>query len=141
MTTRRISTAFYLACLLAVGATGQNSPPRVFTGGALASLTEQLRQHHVELTEAGLLKALRSPDGQVRYLAALRLAEEKDMDSIPAIETALTAEKIPETRINIAIALVQFGQERGIAELIADCKDPGLPGYFRARDDIYAASW
>jgi hypothetical protein len=49
----------FQACVLAAGAFGQESPPTIVKKeGALASLTEQLRQHHVELTEAGLLKAL-----------------------------------------------------------------------------------
>lgn len=114
---------------MVAGAVCQDSPPRI-SGGALASLTEQLKQHHGELTYTGLIKALRSSDGQVRYLAALRLAEEKEVDSVPAIEEALAAEKIPdESRINIAIALVQLGQEKGIVELTTDCRDSELPGY------------
>ncbi|HEY6763157.1 MAG TPA: HEAT repeat domain-containing protein [Candidatus Sulfotelmatobacter sp.] len=137
MTVGRISVTLYLACAVIVGAVGQDNPPKILTGGSPASLTEQLKQHHVELTQAGLKKALHSPDEQVRYLAALRLGEEKDIDSIPAIEEALAAEKVAETRINIAIALVQLGQDKGIAELTADCKDSELPGYFRARAMIY----
>ena len=133
----RIRSALCLVCAVVVGAVSQDNPPKVVTGGPLGSLTEQLKQRHVELTRAGLLKALHSPDERVRYLAALRFAEEKEMEAIPAIEEALTAEKVPETRINIAIALVQLGQEEGVAELTADCKDPELPGYFRARAMIY----
>jgi HEAT repeat protein len=136
MPVRKISTSLFLFSAVVIGAVSQDAPPNV-VGGQLASLAEQLKQHHIELTEAGLLKALRSPDGQVRYLAALHLAEEGDMEAIPAIEKALTAEKTPETRINIAIALVQLGQEKGLSELAADCKDPGLPGYFRARAMMY----
>jgi len=134
----RISAALYIACLVAAGAIGQESPPTIIKGGGNpASLTEQLKQHHVELTRQGLLKALRSPDGQVRDLAAARLAEEKDTTAIPAIEEALASEKLPEIRINIAFSLVQFGQEKGVAELTADCKDSELPGYLRARAMIY----
>jgi HEAT repeat protein len=132
----RISAALYLACALAVGVASQDNAPRV-RGGALTSLTEQLKQHHVEVTRAGLLRALRSSDEQVRFLAALRLAEEKDLDAVPAIEEALAAERVPGTRINIAIALVQLGQEKGIMELTADCRNSELPGYLRARAMIY----
>jgi len=137
MPVRKISTSLFLFSAVVIGAVSQDAPPRTIVGGQLASLTEQLKQHHIELTEAGLLKALGSSDGQVRYLAALRLAEEREMDAIPAIEKALTAEKAPETRINIAVALVQLGQEKGASELTADCKDPGLPGYLRARAMMY----
>ncbi|HZW92393.1 MAG TPA: HEAT repeat domain-containing protein [Candidatus Eremiobacteraceae bacterium] len=135
----RVSAALYIACLVAAGAIGQENPPTTIIkgGGGLASLTEQLKQHHVELTEAGLLKALRDTDAQVRYLAALRLAEVKDAAAVPAIEEALEAEKVPETRMNITIALVQLGDEKGIVELTSDCKDPELPGYFRARAMLY----
>jgi HEAT repeat protein len=100
-------------------------------------LTQQLRLHHVELTEAGLTKALQSPNEQVRYLAALRLAEEKDMDAVPAIAEALSQEKVPETRVNIAIALAQLGEDRGIGELKVTCGDSALPGYLRVRAMIY----
>jgi HEAT repeat protein len=137
MPVRKIGTSLFLFSALVIGAVSQDAVPRNVVGGQPASLAEQLKQHHIELTEAGLLKALRSPDGQVRYLAALRLAEDSDMEAVPAIEKALTAEKTPETRINIAVALVQLGQDKGLLELAGDCKDPGLPGYFRARAMIY----
>jgi hypothetical protein len=73
-----------------------------------------------------LLAALRSPDDKVRYLAALRLAEEADTDAVPTIEDALKVEKIPETRTNIAIALVQLGQGTGAVELSAECERRNL---------------
>jgi hypothetical protein len=82
----KINAALYFVCVIAVVAVSQDSPPRIITAGPPVSLAEQLKQHHVELTRAGLLKALRSSDEQVKYLAALRLAEEKEMDAIPAIE-------------------------------------------------------
>jgi HEAT repeat protein len=97
------------------------------------TLTELLKQHHVDLTEAGLLGALQNPDAQVRFLAAARLAEVKAMDAIPAITEALTAEKVPETRINIAFALAQLGEETGVVELTSACVKPDLPDNLRLR--------
>jgi HEAT repeat protein len=133
----RICAAFYLVSFV-VAATGQDQDkvPRA-TAGAVSSLTEQLRQRHVDLTRPGLLRALRNPDSQVRYLAALQLAEEKDIDSVPAIAEALAVEKVPETSVNIGIALVQLGQEKGTVKLTADCQDSGLPSYLRARAIMY----
>src|SRR5437879_5776069 len=104
MRIRKMSVALYLVFFAYIGAFGQDEPPKIITSGPPVSLAQSLKERHVELTEAGLLKALRSPNAEVRYLAALRLAEEKDLDVIPAIERALSAEKVPETRINIAIA-------------------------------------
>lgn len=134
----RTNAALYIACLAAVAAIGQESSPTMIKGGGPpASLTEQLKQHHVELSREGLLKALRNPDGRVRDLAAARLAEEKDTSAVPAIEEALAREKLPETRINIAFSLMQFGQQKGVTELTAACKDSALPGYLRARAILY----
>lgn len=120
-----------------VAALSQDNAPKVVIGGPPASLAEQLRRHHIDLTETALMEALDNPDQQVRYLAALRLAEAKDEDAIPAIEEALAKEKVTETRINIAIALVQLGQDKGMQALTADCEDPKLPGFFRARAMTY----
>ncbi|MGA2950547.1 MAG: hypothetical protein ABSD86_24670, partial [Candidatus Sulfotelmatobacter sp.] len=61
MPVRKISTSLFLFSAVVIGAVSQDAPPNV-VGGQLASLAEQLKQHHIELTEAGLLKALRSPD-------------------------------------------------------------------------------
>lgn len=134
---RAFSAAIFFLGVMVVGAFSQDTTPKVNIGGPPASLAQQLRLHHVELTEAGLIKALQSPDEQVRYLAALRLAEEKDIGAVPAIEEALAKEKVAETRINIAIALTQLGQEKGMQTLTDDCNDSKLPGFFRARAMTY----
>jgi HEAT repeat protein len=136
MSLRRVGAALYLLCLTVASMVGQDESTVVFTGGPVA-LTEQLRLHGIELTREGLLKGLRNPDSQVRYLAALRLAEERDSEAAPAIEAALAAEKVPATRINIAIALVELGQPRGSQDLIAACGSPKLPDYLRTRAMLY----
>jgi HEAT repeat protein len=113
----------------------QNQIPA--TRGGPASLTELLKQHDVELTETGLLNALRSPDAQIRYLAAAKLAAEKTGDAVPAITEALMSEKVPGTRINIAFALAQLGEEKGVQELTSSCGNPDLTDVLRARAITY----
>ena len=44
----RIRSALCLVCAVVVGAVSQDNPPKVVTGGPLGSLTEQLKQRHVE---------------------------------------------------------------------------------------------
>src|SRR5262249_51240562 len=53
------------------------------------TISELLRQHNVELNRQGLICALKSPDADVRYLSAMKLAEDKVADAIPAIKEAL----------------------------------------------------
>ncbi len=137
MSIRILSATLSCFCLMIVGAFSQDNPPKVIIGGPPASLTDQLKLHHVELTEAGLIKALRSRDAHVRGLAAARLAEEQNMSAVPAIDQALAREGVTETRINIAFSLALLGQEKGMQELTKDCSDSRLPGYFRARAVIY----
>ena len=134
---RTLNATVGFFCLMIVGAFSQDNPPKVIIGGPPPSLTEQLKLHHVELTEAGLIKALQSPDAHVRDLAAARLAEEQDLSAVPAIDDALAKEKVTETRINIAFSLALLGQEKGMQELTRDCDNSKLPGYFRARAAIY----
>lgn len=132
----RCATACLLGLMVA-GAFSQDDSQKVIVGGPPATLTQQLRLHHVELTESGLTKALQSPNAQVRYLAALTLAEEKDIGAAPAMAEALSREKVPETRINMAIALAQLGEGKGVTELTADCENTALPGYLRLQAVTY----
>lgn len=90
-----------------------------------------LREHGIELTEPALLNALKNPDASVRYLAAMKLAEDKTTDAIPAIEQALTVEKVPRDRVNIALALALLGDERGRTELKRICSDTTFVPEFR----------
>src|SRR5260370_9412407 len=83
------------------------------SGGALPTVAELLKRHNVELTQSALVGALRNPDPEVRYLAAQKLAEDKAVETIPQIMDALASEKVPLTRMNIAFALAQFGEETG----------------------------
>lgn len=113
-------TALILFTTLPV-AFAQQSPE---VGGVkLYRYGELLRDHNIELTEPALLRALKNPDAAVRYLAAMKLAEDKATDAIPAIEQALAVEKVPRDRVNIAVALGLLGDQTGHAELKKVCAD------------------
>jgi HEAT repeat protein len=99
--------------------------------GKLATIGELLRQHNVELTEAALIDALKSSDADVRYLAAVQLAEDKASDAIPSIRQALEIEKAPRDRVNIAFALGLLGDENGGTELKKVCRDRSFVPEFR----------
>lgn len=137
MCIRAFNLTLGFVCVMILGALSQDDSRKVIIGGPPPSLTEQLKLHHVELTEAGLVKALQSPNAHVRDLAAARLAEEQDVSAVPAIDEALAKEKVTETRINIAFSLALLGQEKGMQELRKACDDSRLPGYFRARAAVY----
>jgi HEAT repeat protein len=90
-----------------------------------------LRDHGIELTEPALLNALENPDASARYLAVMKLAEDNETDAIPAIEQALTVEKVPRDRVNIALALALLGDKLGSAELKKICADKTFVPEFR----------
>jgi HEAT repeat protein len=107
----------------------QNGPPPTFT--------ELLQQHHVALTKTGLLDALRSPEAEVRDLAAAKLAEDKTEDAIPAITQALAAEYVSGTKVNIAFALAQLGNEVGTSTLKETCHKSEINQGLRVRAALY----
>ena len=131
----RVAMALFFLLMGGFGAFSQQDSSN--TTGHFATFQELLRQRHIELTKPALMDALRNSDPHVRYLAALTLAEDKATDTIPAITDALTSEKVPETRANIAFALAQIGEEKGFATLKSMCVDRDVPAYLR----IYATGY
>jgi HEAT repeat protein len=105
--------------------------------GSISTFGELLSQHNVGLTEAALVDALRNADPKIRYLAAEKLEEDKAYGAIPAINAALTSEKMPSTRMNIAFALAQFGEASGLDTLEGNCKDPEAQPGIRTRSAEY----
>lgn len=89
--------------------------------GRMPTLDEALRSHNIELTQPALVGALKNADPEVRHLAALKLAESKKADAIPAIVETLASEKVPLTRVNIAFALAQLSDARGFGALEDGC--------------------
>lgn len=107
------------------------------SSGHFATSRELLKDRHIELTTPALIAALQNPDSHVRYLAALMLAEDKATTATPAISDALAAEKDPETRVNIAFALAQLGDDRGFAALESACNDANTPALIRMYSTKY----
>ena len=123
---RKFSTALALVGIIAIAA-----DPQEASQGRFTTFRKLLQERHVQLTEVSLLAALQNPDPHIRYLAALVLAEDRSQDAVPAIANALAVEKVPETRVNIALALAQLGDEKGLAALQEDCGDPIIPAHLR----------
>jgi HEAT repeat protein len=97
----------------------------------LSRYGDLLRELHIELTEPSLLRALKNPNSEIRYLAAMKLAEDKAIDAIPAVKQALIVEKTPRARVNIAVALGLLGDAGGHDELKKLCGDETFPPEFR----------
>ncbi len=91
------------------------------SNGAIPTASELLKRHNIQLTQTALVDALRNADPEVRYLAALKLAEDKAIETVPAIKDALTSEKVPRTRTNIAFALAELGDQLGFDTLEGNC--------------------
>lgn len=112
-------------------ASAQQAPPKIEVGGRLRTFGELLRERNVELTEPALLAALNSSDADVRYLSAMKLAEDKVVGAVPTMKAALAAESIPRDRANIAFALGLLGDPSGRDELKKMCGDESFPSEFR----------
>lgn len=91
--------------------------------GLLPTIGESLKRHNVGLKQPNLIRALKSPDAEVRYLAAQKLAENKATDAIPEMLEALTSEKVDLTKVNIALALGALGNDAGVIALQDGCHD------------------
>ena len=124
-----------LECALAIPGTCQDPPTLV--EGPLPTAAQILTQHHISLTKDALLAALRNDDAEIRYLAAGQLADEHAQDAIPAIVEALKAEDMPQAKVNIAFALAQMGDERGMQALRQDCDATSLPMAYRLSAVLY----
>jgi len=124
--------------LLAASMMGVQEPAPSQTGSVqLMRFGDLLREHKIELTEPALIAALKNPDASVRFLAAMKLAEDKDLKSIPDVKQALSAERVPRTRVNLAVALGLLGDPGGIDELKKLCADKSFPPEFR----LYAVTY
>ncbi len=124
----------FVTLILAVALVG--SQPISQNNGGLPTLGELLKRHNIQLTQPALVDALRNTDPEVRDLAANKLAEDKAVETIPAIKDALASEKVPWTRMNIAFALAQMGESIGFETLEGNCKNKDS-GNVRARSAEY----
>jgi HEAT repeat protein len=87
------------------------------------TVAESLRSHKIGLAQANLIGALKNTDPEVRYLAALKLAENKATDAIPQMLEALASEKVELTKVKLAMALAEIGNESGFKTLEDGCQD------------------
>ena len=120
--------------IVTAGAQGQTDMSAASGNERLRTLSENLKQHHVATTESALVEALQSTNAEVRSLAALKLAEDRAKGAVPAMNAALTTEREPQARINIAFALAQLGSAAGVAALQDICdKGHGSQRFVAAR--------
>lgn len=101
------------------------------------TVAEKLKEHHIGLSEEELVSALRNPDGEIRSLAAVQLAGIKAYGAVPNIIDALGRETLPVTRINLAVALVWLGSDKGRDVLRASCNSPAEPSALRTQAALY----
>ena len=125
----------FVTLILAVALVG--GQPSSQDNGPGPTFGELLKHHNIQLTQPALVDALRNADPEVRYLAAHKLAEDKAVETIPAIKDALASEKVPWTRMNIALALAVMGESIGFDTLEDNCKDKGTSGAIRTRSAEY----
>jgi HEAT repeat protein len=117
---------------------GQGAAVEVKHGkGPPRSVEDELQRHNIQLTRPALVNALRSPDPEVRWLAAAKLAQDKATETIPSVLEALASENEEPARVNIALSLAQFGEARGFSALQEACGDRRLRPYLRLQAARY----
>jgi HEAT repeat protein len=129
--THLILLTLILLFVLIPSTVAQQTPEVQVGSVTLYRFGDLLREHNIDLTEPALVRALKNPDSEVRFLAAMKLAEDKAVDAIPAVKQAMAAEKTPRTRVNIAVALGLLGDPGGRDELEEVCADGDFPPEFR----------
>ena len=133
-----IKTIFFvLPLLLRASLCTQAQAPEVKHDQPLPTIEEQLKRHNVESSRPALLKALHSREVNVRSLAARKLAQLKATEATPAIAQALSSEKVPEARLNLAFSLAQLGGREGVVALGGICRDGSLESWVRVQSGQY----
>jgi len=133
----RIFARITFALFWAILQSASSQQPPVSGSINLYRYGELLQEHGIELTKSGLLNALKNSDSSVRYLAAMKFAEDKTTDAVPSIEQALAVERVPRNQVNLAFALALLGDEAGNTELKKICTDRKFPSEFR----LYAVQY
>jgi HEAT repeat protein len=82
---------------------------------------EFLRRHGIEISQKGLIAALKNSDPEIRDNAAAELANEKAVSAVPALKAALATEKDPEIQVNLAESLARLGDKDGFVALKHFC--------------------
>lgn len=124
---------------------GQVSPlaPRWLAGTPtppVETFADALARHHVDTSEAALIAALQSPDGDIRSLAAAQLAAEDDHPALAAIVRALDNERDPQVEVNLAGAATWLGSRHGLDQLVLMCQNVNMPSAVRVDAARYVAN-
>jgi hypothetical protein len=115
-----------LICSLTSGPSVAQSPS-ASASAPLTSFASSLHAHGIEISPPSLILALRNADPEIRSLAALKLAEDHDSDSIASIENSLDVEKNSRVKIDMAAALWGLNDPKGVLILQTMCSDSALP--------------
>jgi HEAT repeat protein len=94
-----------------------------------------LREHHLSTTKQAVIAALKHDDPTVRRSAAEVLARRWPKEAVVPVETAMTEEVEPFTRVLMAFDLAKIGDRAGYEMLMTECHDTGEWGSTR----IFAA--
>ncbi len=141
-----------LALTFAAGVRGQAVPgmydtmAREFPNGSCSdsecfwTLDHLLTYYGVPLDEASLRRALRDPRADVRSMAVDKLANDRGKEAIPWLAEALSTERAAGTRLSLAMALGQLGDERGVAALESLCMSGDQPDAARDVSVRYRAT-
>ncbi|HZS54904.1 MAG TPA: HEAT repeat domain-containing protein [Bryobacteraceae bacterium] len=89
----------------------------------MQTIDQQLQDHKISPNRSDIIQALQSLDGEVRALAALKLANDKDANAVPHISDAFRNERVPEVEIQLAFALAELGEKSGTTSLKTLCDD------------------
>jgi HEAT repeat protein len=87
------------------------------------TIEQALQAKGVQTSIVSLRNALKDQRPEVRGLAAAMLAENKDRESIPAINQALMKASSTQERESLAQALLIFGDPAGMVEMQKICQD------------------
>ena len=97
------------------------------SGQAPPTIEDALRLEGVSLSNQALLAALGHSKAEVRGMAAVLLAQHMYQSAIPALNLALQNEQDPAARLDLAVALDEFGQASGLSAFADLCNDRKLP--------------
>jgi hypothetical protein len=126
MKARRLRLLFAVATLgLAFASAYAQDVP--FTVPHSVPFPEAMRSHGItDLSEGSLIANLKNSDPQVRGMVAIHLWTIGHSGAAEAIEAAFADEKNLEVKVNLAEALWELHDPRGVEHLHAMCTDPAM---------------
>lgn len=129
--TSRIKAAFLGAAIsmITINAIPQLTPTPPGGEGSSAPLrsSDILSAKGIAISHTSLTAALHDKDPSIRTAAAVVLAQHKDSEAIPLVESALATESNPKTVVEMASVLMSLGDAVGTDRLTRICTDPSAP--------------